>query len=107
MCVTGPSAAPSAGDLAVFGVLQVEGPGARWEPSREPEEVLEMQVRLAEIVRVAAFGELRGSVDVLLGMQHGSTAQVRQGGVGAIAAAFTRPVAKVLSRRRSDRPSSA
>jgi hypothetical protein len=65
-----------------------------------------MQVRLAGIARVAAFGQLRGSVDVLSGMQHGSTAQVRQGGVGAIAAAL-RPVAKAISRRRSDRLSSA
>jgi hypothetical protein len=48
-----------------------------------------MHARLAGIARVAAFGQLRGSVDVLSGMQHGSTAQVRQGGVGGIAAAFT------------------
>ena len=50
---------------------------------------------------------LRGSVDGFSGIQHGFTAQVRQDGVGAIAAGFTRRVAKVVSRRWSDRPSSA
>ena len=69
--------------------------------------MLEMHVRLAGIARVAAFGQLRGSIDVLSGMQHGFTAQVRQGGVGAIPAGFTRRVAKGISRRRSDRLSSA
>ena len=40
-----------------------------------------MHVWLAGIARVAAFGQFRGSVDVLSGIQHGFTAQVRQGGV--------------------------